>query len=907
MLVMRPELLCAQVKKGVKPTTKSPAQTQPNPVTPPLNTPAQTPVNPDTAAVAADTVRVSARKGGVETTINYSARDSIRFDVVSKIMYLYGDGKIDYGTTSLTAEQIQINWETSTLTANGVPDSTGKLTGTPFFVDGEEQYQAERIAYNYKSKRGKISGAITKQGEGYIHAETVKKNAENELFGQNAQYTTCDLEHPHFYINASKMKVEPGKKVITGPFNLWISDIPTPLGFLFGLFPTPKKRASGVIIPTFGETRNQGFYLRQGGYYWAVNDYLGLRFLGDIYSLGGYGISSIGDYYKRYSYRGNFSLQYNKNVLAEEVTGESASVGAGVLFRPQEETFWVNWTHTPESLRPGGGRFTASVRAGSQSFNTLNSTDLNNYLGQSFESNVQYSRTLPYAPISYVIAARQSQNVATGAMTFNLPDLTVNTTSLYPFRGLSKVPKGLWYEGITEQVYFTYNFNLRNQISNDIPADRLLAQQRGETYKPISFNASNLSTILKNAQTGIDHRFNLSLGSYKILKYVNFTPSVRYGESWHLKQLEYRWNPDSARLETETISKFARVYDYSGSAALSTNIYGMYNIRGKKIEAIRHLINPSVTYNFQPEFGDPKYGFYQTVQVDKNGRTERRSRFPTAPSPFPQSSLAFGLNNAIEMKVKSQKDTVSTFEKRKLIERLSMNTNYNFAADSFKLDNLNLGLNTNLFNRIAITASAIFNPYQFQSGATVDGVQQPGRVIDEFQFNQGSLALARFISANLDLSTDLNPENWKREMRGSANSYQETAPVPTETGLPPSGALPEYVDFNIKWTLWLGYYTSYINPRYNPNSRTNQAKNLTVRGSVNPTEKWQVRFATGYDLQNKQVSVTSIDIYRDLHCWEMSIGWRPFGFSQGYFVNINVKSSMLRDLKISRNETYRNR
>ena len=886
---MRPEPLCAQVTKPLKPKDKAALQTpaQPTPATP-------APVSrqlsqPDTAAQAVDTIRVSAaRKGGVETTINYSARDSIRFDVVSKIMYLYGDGKIDYGQTSLTAEQIQINWETSTLTANGVPDSSGKLIGTPFFKDGEEQYQAEKIAYNYKTKRGKISGAITKQGEGYIHAETVKKNADNELFGQNAQYTTCDLEHPHFFINASKMKVDPGRKVITGPFNLWVGDIPTPVGFLFGLFPTPKKRSSGVIIPTFGETTNRGFYLRNGGYYWAVNDYLGMRFLGDVYSLGGYGVSAIGDYYKRYSYRGNFSLQYTKTVQPEILTDASADVGPGVPFQPEENSVWVRWTHSPETLRPGGGRFSASVEAGSSSFNTLNATDMNNYLGQTFQSSIRYSRTLPYAPISYDITARHSQNIQTGIMVFNLPDISVSTNSLYPFRSFTEVPQGRWYEDFTNQFYFTYNLNLQNQFTNKIGNDTL------------SFGR-NLNTILSNGLNGAQHRFNISLGSYKLLKYLNFSPSVNYSESWQLKRLTYDFDETAGVLDTDTLSKFSRVYDYGASASLSTQIYGMYNVKGKKIEAIRHLVTPSLAYNFRPEFGDPRYDFYQNVQVDKDGTFARRSRYAGllygAPSPERQSALALGLNNSIEMKIKSKTDTVETFKKVKLIESLRLNTSYNFAADSFKLNDLNAGLTTNLFDRIASNASANFSPYQFREG----------RRIDAYQFNSGGFSLFNFTSATLDVSTDLNPDNWKRETRTSANTYAETTQFPTETTFPAMGAMPEYVDFDVKWTLWLGYYISYINPRFTQNDSFNQAQNITVRGSVNPTNKWKIQFTSGFDLTKKDITVTSIDIYRDLHCWEMSIGWRPFGLSQGYFINVNVKSSMLRDLKLSKNETYRNR
>ncbi|MBK0401946.1 LPS-assembly protein LptD [Adhaeribacter sp. BT258] len=847
---------------------------------------------PDTIAQNTDTIRVSAaRKGGVETTINYSARDSIRFDVVQKIMYLFGDAKIDYGTTSLVAEQIQINWETSTVYANGVPDSAGKLVGTPIFKDGEEMYEAEKMAYNYKTKRGKITGAITKQGEGYIHAETVKKNADNELFGQNAQYTTCDLKHPHFFINAHKMKVEPGRKVITGPFNLWIGDVPTPLGFLFGLFPTPKKRASGVIIPTFGETRERGFYLRNGGYYWAVNDYLGMRFMGDIYSLGDYGVSAHGDYYKRYKYRGNFSLEHS-TFNGEDQLSTDATVGPPRLFRPQNKTYWVRWNHSPEALG-GRGRFSASVNAGSSSYNKVNATDPGQYLSSTFQSAVSYSRSLPNAPINYDIRASHFQNVQTKEVTFNLPDFTLGTNSLYPFRWLApEVPTGAWYENITNQAYFTYRLNAQNRFTNRVGRDTL------------DFS-KHLDRILSAGQYGADHNFNISLGSYKILKYLNFSPNVAYRESWQFKRLDYRFTQTAAGLdsiETDTISRFSRIYNYSAGASLSTQIYGMYNFKGKKIKAIRHVINPAVSYNFSPDFGDPRYDFYETLPKLNQEGTQRLSRYNgmlySAPSPFPQSSLNFSLRNSVEMKKVSKKDTVSGFDKVKLIDNLTASGGYNFAADSFNLSDILVQLNTNLFNRISINMTFNFSPYQFYNG----------RRVNEYEFGRGNYKLVNFTQANFDVSTDLNPENWKREKRESTNSYP-VGPETQPTTYPQTAvtALPEYVDFDVKWSLYLGFNASYFNPRYFPEGSITQNRNVMVRGTVNPSEKWKVAFSSGYDMVNKDVTFTKIDLYRDLHCWEMSIGWTPFGYAQGYYVNINVKSSILRDLKFTRNQTYYNR
>ncbi|KAA9340826.1 putative LPS assembly protein LptD [Adhaeribacter soli] len=873
---------------------KPPAATPATPASPTQAAQNQAPaaaLSVDTLAQNQDTLRLgTTAKGDIETTINYNARDSIRFDVAQKTMYLYGTAKIVYGATSLEAEQIQINWETSTLYANGVPDSTGKLIGTPYFKDAEQEYQAEKIAYNYKSKRGKITGAVTRQGEGFIHAEVVKKNAENELFGRNAQYTTCDLKHPHFFINANKMKVEPGKRVVTGPFNLWVGDVPTPLGFLFGLFPTPKKRGSGVIIPTFGETRERGFYLRQGGYYWAVNDYIGVKFLGDIYSLGGYGLSTQADYFKRYRYSGGFNFNYDYFPAPELVLDTTASVGPGRFIRPEQRTFQLIWYHTPIP-RPGGGRFSANVNISSFSHNKVNATDLGQYLASTFQSSVRYERSIPNSPFNYSIAASQTQNVQTQVMNVNFPEISLGTNSIYPLRFLSDVPRGAWYEEITNQVYFTYRSDIRNQFSNVVA---------GDTLKDI---AANLGRILSNGQNGARHNFNISLGSYKVLKYLNFSPSVTYNEGWLLQRLNYRFVNDTLRIDT--LNRFSRFYDYSAGASLSTQIFGIYNVKGRKIEAIRHTINPSFVYSFSPNFQSPNFGFYQNVQTDPNGRYELRSRyqgFIFQPSGATrQSNLGFNLRNSVEMKVRTGGDTASTFEKRSLLDNLNLSTSYNFAADSLNLNLIQIGLNTNLLNRLNVYLSLIYDPYQ------IDPENNFTR-INRFEISRGGFQIARFTNATLDLSTDLNPENWKREKRESANAYP-LGRNPQPTSFEQANNLPVYVDFDIKWTLFLGFNASYTNPRYLPESSRNNVttKNLTVRGSVNPTEKWKVQYTTGYDLQNKDITVTRIDIYRDLHCWEMSIGWTPFGFTQGYYVNINVKSSILRDLKISRNQTYYNR
>jgi hypothetical protein len=859
-LFLRPEPLCAQTNKIVPDSARAA-------------------IAPDTLAQATDTLNLGARKGSVETTINYHARDSIRFDVASKIMYLFGEAHIDYGKTSLEADQIQINWETSTLTAIGTPDSTGKLIGTPFFKDGEEQYEAEKITYNYKTKRGKISGAVTKQGEGYIHAETVKKNADNTLFGKNAQYTTCDLKHPHYFINASKMKVEPGKKVITGPFNLWLGDVPTPVGFLFGLFPTPKEKASGIIIPSFGETRTQGFYLRDGGYYWAMNDYIGIKFLGDIYSYGGYALGTDVQYRKRYSYDGHLYFSYRENPSPDVPNDASTNPTSG--FNLPRRAYTLNWNHNPIP-RPGGGVFRANVNIFSQDGNRY-STSIGQQIASTFSSNISYSKNLAYAPFGYSIQVNHSQNTATKEVNLDLPQFSFFTSNqIYPLRFLADVPKGLWYESFTNQFNFSYRLDVENKLTNLI--------RTGNTADTLSYG-QDFNKILQLANNGARHTFNFSLGSYKLLKYLTLNPTVNYNEAWLLKRQDYRFTDT---LEIDTLNRFSRLYSYSAGANLSTRIYGTYNFKGK-VKAIRHVIMPTVNYSYSPNFRSLKYDYYQWVQTDPNGRFELLSRYRgflyDAPNQGRQSLLSFNIGNSLEMKKATEKDTITGIEKIKLIDNLNFSSAYNMAADSFNLDIIRVSMYTNLLNRISVNLDLSFDPYQYVNG----------RRIDKYQFQRGNLSLANFTRADLNLATDLNPDNWKREKRVPTNDYSVDH-RPNATRYPELARTPEYVDFDIKWSLQVGFYTSYINPRFTQGTVSN-AKNLTLNGTVNPTEKWRIQFQTGYDFENKQPSITQLNIYRDLHCWEMSINWTPFGFYQGYSVNINVKSAMLRDvLRVRRNE-----
>jgi hypothetical protein len=740
----------------------------------------------------------------------------------------------------------------------------------------------------------------------------VKKNEQNEIFGLHNKYTTCNLEHPHFYISAGKIKAIPNDKIMSGPFNLVIADIPTPLGFLFGLFPTPRnKRSSGVIMPTFGESRARGFYLSNGGYYLALNDYIGTRITGDIYSLGGYKVTVDNTYINRYSYRGNFNISYDyfKNDEAD-VADPSRSTNDRSGLPPTQRTAFVTWSHSPVQ-KPGRGRFSANVRAGSSQHNRVNYNSPGQYLTPTFNSSITYQKNIQNTPFSYTATVSQGQNnggfvgegenrrPAPTIMRFTLPDLNFAMTQMSLYEIFSKnVPTGRWYENFT----FGYNLRARNEISNSVTARRLGSVPIvGGTESDSSFalNLDNLGRLWKNGRKSADHNFNIGLGNYKVLRFFNLTPSVSYRESWYDNKLTYSFDPDLQKVRIDTAS-FGRVYEYNAGASLNTTIYGQVNLKGKRVQAIRHVMRPSIGYSYRPNFGDEeRFGFFQTAQVGVDTLTNLPvyQTLPRFNGNVPSGSgltsgMSIGIQNSVEMKVRSKSDSAATaFEKVSLIDNLGISTFYNFASDSLRLSPVNVNMNTRLLRLFDINLNSTFDPYQLDA---------EGRRIDRYTLDGPGFKLARLTNAQLSMRANFNPE-----------ARASTTPPPTNLpGMmsPIDPLMPDYVDFNIPWTLSLDY-TIFYTARTGTSAastESNITQNLGVQGTVNFTEKWKVGYMAGYDFTNNNISNASLDIYRDLHCWEMSIGWRPFGQMRGYNVTINARSALLRDLKLSRNRSGMN-
>lgn len=853
----------------------------------------------DTLIAKADTTKTQ-EKSDIETTIVYSARDSINSNLQQKIVKLYGNAKVRYGDIELQAEEIIIDYNLSTISAKSRVDTTGKAVGYPIFINGNEKYETKDMVYNFKTKRAKISEVVTQQGDGFIHGDVVYKNEKNELFTIGNAYTTCNLTHPHFRIISKKVKAIPGDKLISGPFYMEFNDVPTPLGFAFGMFPAPQKSASGIIVPTYGEEGRRGFFLRNGGYFFDISDYAKLAITGDIYSKGGGAIYLNSNYAKRYNYTGAFNFSFTNNINTDNIESPTTT-----------KDFRIMWSHSPQTK--GSSRFSASVNAASSTYNQ------NNYLGvntsqtgridnttQNLSSNINYSQSFPGTPISLGVNLRHTQNLSTKQVDLPLPDLSLNVNNLYPFKN--------------SQVMFLQNLSTRytatavNYITNNL--GKITMDEKGNLVSSdvdsiAPFSLDNLPYFIKNGKKGVRHAIPLST-SFKLLKFFTFSPSLNYEERWYAESLTWAYD-DSTKLYTYTRNPgFNRVYNYSGSMGMNTRIYGTYLSKNpnSRLRAIRHVINPSVSYSFQPDFSDPKYGYYQRfTTTDGVGRETDvlKSSYEGFvygnASAGRSSALGFGINNNIEMKVRNAKDTVD--RKISLFNTLGLSSSYNFLADSFKLANISISANTNILNdKINLNFGATLDPYEYRTIITdfedsetgIDTIYSERR-ISRYAWHSGSLG--RITSANFAFSTNINPKGRDKdnEMREKISKSDATDSEKKYFLQNPDA----YVDFSIPWNLRISYNVNYT---HSENAKPVVTQTVRFSGDFSLTEKWKIVYNSGFDFEEKEFTQTNISINRDLHCWQLSLNWVPFGRYQSYSFSIGVKSSMLQDLKLDRQRNF---
>ncbi len=875
-------------------------------------------VSSDAAFTKLDTTKTKTyRQSDVETTINYNSRDSLYFDVKTQELFLYGDTHIDYGEITLDAERTDVDWGRRTIHSQFETDSTGKQIGKPVYSDGTDVYVTDDIVYNFKTTRAVIKGVVTQQDDAFMHGDDVKKSKEGELYIRGASYTTCSLAEPHFEIKTTQLKVIPGNKVVSGPFNMRFRDLPTPLFFPFGMFPQPKSKASGIIFPSYGEETRRGFFLRNAGYYFAINDYVDARITGDIYSKGGNALNINSNYFKRYAYRGSLNFSYTRTVTDELENGLETN------------DYRIRWNHSPQSK--GNSSFSASVNAATQSFNQNNNLVVQDFaqsINSQLASNISYRNSLRGTPFNMSLNLRHNQNLRTEIVNLTLPDFSLNMNRIFPFKNLVKSSKSPLVN-----LNFSHNFVARHEVSNAQINDGAFNSFEIANPNPLAdsvlqFNSDNLNLILDRSKLGGRHTIPIST-SMNVLKYFTLSPSFNYEELWYTKELSYEFIEEENAVRVDTIQGFSRAGSWSTGASLNTRMYGFVGFGNGKIQAIRHVITPSISFSYSPDFSDPKYGVYKEVQVDNDSTIRTLSRYEGfvfgSPRGGESKTLGFSLSNNIEMKVASKKDTIKGTKKIKILDNLGLSSGYNLAADSFKLSNINVNARTSFFNnKVSLNFTGNLDPYEYlliSESIRSDGsrnVQQ--RRLDRYTWNNGN-GIGRLANMNVSLGLNLAPKG-NRGSQNTSNAYDESAAIQQGTGLAPPGEdvnyegytqeeqeeiariqnnPEEYIDFDVPWTLRMQYSINRSKRGFqDPTIR----QSFQFSGSLGLTDKTQITFNSGYDFEAKDFTTTRIGVSRDLHCWTMNFDWVPFGRFQSYFFSIRVKSTLLQDLKLEKRRSF---
>jgi lipopolysaccharide assembly outer membrane protein LptD (OstA) len=798
---------------------------------------------------------------GIEVPIDYSADDSMVLDLPHKLVYLYGNAKVHYETINLDAGFIMVNFNTKEIIAKPYRDSSNQLVHRPHFVDNNDQFTSDSMKYNFDSKRALVYNARTVQGEGFVFGEKTYKDPQNNTYVKNARYTTCnDSIHPHFYILAKKFKIIPGKQVVTGPANLVIAGVNTPLVIPFGFFPLQKGQTKGIIFPTYGEDKSRGFFLRNLGYYLPINKYMDLAVSGDYFFRGSYGIHVNSNYARRYRFRGNIGFDFNQNKYGEKETGIT------VL-----KDYSLKWHYTMDQKARPGQSFNANVNYQSPGYNKNNSFQQQNIIQSIVQSNINYSTSFFKNNLNVTAGSRITQNLAKEEVDLTLPEMSLNIPRITPFQNLNIRNKAL------KSIGLSYNGNIENRV--------FMKQKNLGPAIGLENNPENIH-IADSLSNGMIHSIPLN-ASIKLFKFFQLNPSISYNEYWYLKKIVKSWDTINDTLIYSQTNGFNRASSISGNLSLNTQLFGLAQFKRGRLQAIRHVITPSLNFGFRPNLQTEKNGFRQ-VQVDTSGRIEEYSIYGAAPLGYPSgkksASIGFGINNNLELKTRKQTDTGIISKKVKLIEMLSISANHNFLADSFKWSHLSFNGRSSLFKgKVGINYNWNLDPYKYDS-----------RRRDVLIISDGK-SLGRLTAFGLSMGTNFNPQARKPKTSPNADK-QELAMI---------NNYPQfYVDFNIPWSLALNYNLNYNRP--NPNMTGEFSQSITFNGDLKLTENWKIAFGSGYDFKTKELSVTKIDLFRDLHCWEFSFGWIPTGFRRSFDFTIRVKSSTLQDLKLNRRNFWFN-
>ena len=839
--------------------------------------------------VAADT----AKKEPLDAPVVYEASDSIVF-LKGGFAHLYGNGKVNYQNIELTSQLISMNMDSSTVYARGVPDSTGVDQGTPVFKDGDTPYESKIMRYNFKTKKGFINTITTQQGEGYVTSSEAKKGPDNEIYMRHGRYTTCDNhEHPHFYLKLSMAKVRPKKDVVFGPAQLVVEDVPLPIAVPFGFFPFNSSYSSGFIMPTYGDEMNRGFYLRDGGYYFAISDQMDLKLLGEIYTKGSWGLSAASTYNKRYKFSGSFNASY----LVTK-TGEKNMPDYTV-----SKDFRIQWSHRQDAKANPNSTFSASVNFATSSYDRSSLSTLydpSSYSNNTKASSISYSRNFPSIGLNISSTFNITQNTQDSSLNMTLPDLNIALNRFYPFKRKKAVGDERWYEKISVQ----YTGSLTNSVNT---TDNLL-----------------FKTPFSKWQTGMKHYIPVE-ANFTLFKYINITPSFNYTERWYTRKVMQHYDERLGEAVKDTVNGFNRVYDYNMALSMNTKLYGMYKplFWKKKDITIRHVLTPSVSYTYTPDFGKARFGYYDTyTYTDENGEVRMVEYSPYEGSPYSypgkgvSQNVSFNLKNNLEMKMASDKDSTG-YKKISLIDDLGAQLSYDIAQK--KWSNLSLNLRMKLTKSYTFNMNARFATYAYK-------FDENGNVVpsDRTEWSYGRFG--RFEGYSGSFSYTLNNDTFKKlfgkkddssgkdkdkdgkegsedgdeneeETTGNNNNSNSSTTRKTESAsIDPDG----YLAFKLPWSVSLSYSYSIREDRSKEiNIKTMRypyslTHSLNISGNMKIGSRWNINYSSGYDFTSKELSMTTVNISRDLHCFNMSCGL-VFGPFTSYNFSIRANSSMLTD------------
>ena len=855
------------------------------------------------------------RANGINSPVQYTANDSLVYDATSKTAKLYGQSTVKYENMDLAAEKIHMSIDSSLVHATGAKDpadTTGNtLTGNPIFTMGSDKYESDTMAFNFKTKKGLISKVYTQQEDGFLQSQLSKRNANGDIYLQHGRYTTCDAKHPDFYIALSRAKVRPGKDVVFGPAYLVVADVPLPLAIPYGFFPFTKSYSSGFIMPTYGDESARGFYLRDGGYYFAINDKWDLKLLGEIYTKGSWGVSAASNYNKRYRYSGSFYFSYQDTKNGDK----------GMPDYTKQTSFKVQWSHRQDSKANPYSSLSASVNFATSSYerNNLNSLYNPQTLTQSTRtSSVSWSTTFSSIGLSLSSTANLSQNMRDSSIAMTLPDLNISLSRFYPFKRKHVVGDERWYEKIS--------MSYTGQISNSINTkeDKLMH-----------------SNLIKDWRNGWNHNIPIS-GNFTLFNYINVSPSFNFRDRMYTHKVMQSWDAANQRVQNDTIYGFNNVYDYNFSIGLSTKLYGFFvpnrKIFGDKFQTIRHVITPTISYSYAPDFSARHYGYYKTYQkTNPDGSVELVEYSPYngqlygVPGKGRTGNISFDLSNNVEMKIKSDKDSTG-IKKISLIDELGLAMSYNMAAKEKPLSDLTMRIRLKWWKNYTFNMTAVFASYAYE-------LDENGHPYVGNHTLWGMGKFGRFQGTSQNFSFTLTPDKIKKWFGGGSDeddkkkknkddeegldtdieSNVDDTMVNAQRGAKKKsgGGKAEtdkdgYMRFSMPWSLTFGYG---ITMRENTSGKFNTksmrypykfSQNLNVSGNIRLSDGWNISFSSGYDFDQHDLSMTTASLQRDLHCFNMScsVVLAPY---TSYNFSFRCNASTLTDaLKYDKRSGYSN-